>query len=124
MCGRRLLFGAARENQPHCLLVHGFDEAAAVKACLSRVAAASVGHTHEAQGSEHQFGGLISGSLSNLVDPCQQALLNKQALHLINGCDWSSHKLRGEQEDGDKMEQTHRLSISCRVSLCLINKLP
>ena len=55
--GGGLLFGAAREQVAHRLVVHRAHEAAAVEAGFHCIAAAPVGHAQEADGGDDQVGG-------------------------------------------------------------------
>ena len=82
--GGGLLLGFAGKNQTHRLLVHGPDEAAAVKAGLCGVAATPVRHTEKTDGRNDQFRCFFADGVPYVVNPRQQTFVSQKLVHVID----------------------------------------
>ena len=106
--GGGLLFGAAREQVAHRLVVHGADEAAAIEPGLGRVPAAAVGDAEESNGRHDEVGGASHHGLPDLLELADDALVGHHRFQFFGlvllrcgvGCE-------GNQEAGGQEEKSH-----------------
>ena len=93
-----LLLGLARQNQPHCLLVHGAHKTTTVKTGFNGVAATPVGHTQKTKCCHHQFRRFKADFLADLFNLCQQAPVSQEPVHVVTRSRWRSVRANCQQQ--------------------------
>ena len=100
--GSSLLFGAAWQQQPDALLVHGHDKAAAVETAFGVVATAPVGHTQKPHRADDQLRGLAAYVLANLLDLVFQTPFGEHLVKFVSPGGASRQQARGKQQGGQR----------------------